>query len=179
MTLFITKEYQISNRWNQLEKLRWQSFCLYLTKCLKISKVCCTAHFISVGLLDSFSDLFSSLVPVAVHQALASYDLRKTEIVNTEITKLRESTQELNGWVFFTLISDFLKNIVLLNRVLASLNLPAAIEVTDSTTGLPPSILEKANTVVSLGGISALKQMIEELPESLKRNQDILDETDR
>lgn len=109
---------------------------------------------------QNFKDLFSSLVPVAVHQALASYDLRKTEIVNTEITKLRESTQELNG-------------------VLASLNLPAAIEVTDSTTGLPPSILEKANTVVSLGGISALKQMIEELPESLKRNQDILDETDR
>ncbi|CAH1131348.1 unnamed protein product [Ceutorhynchus assimilis] len=109
---------------------------------------------------QGFKDLFTSLVPVAVHQALASYDLRKTEIVNTEITKLRESTQELNG-------------------ILASLNLPAAIEVTDSNTGLPPSILEKAQNVSGLGGISALRQMIEELPESLKRNQDILDETDR
>ncbi|KAL1491587.1 hypothetical protein ABEB36_012162 [Hypothenemus hampei] len=109
---------------------------------------------------QNFKDLFSALVPVAVHQALASYDLRKTEIVNTEITKLRESTQELNG-------------------ILASLNLPAAIEVTDSSTGLPPSILEKAQTVSSLGGIAALKKMIDELPESLKRNQDILDETDR
>lgn len=44
-----------------------------------------------------FVDWFSSLVPVAVHQALAAYDLRKTEIVNTEITKLREATQEMNG----------------------------------------------------------------------------------
>ncbi|XP_050298360.1 programmed cell death 6-interacting protein [Anthonomus grandis grandis] len=109
---------------------------------------------------QNFKDLFSSLVPVAVHQALASYDLRKTEIVNTEITKLRESTQELNG-------------------MLASLNLPAAIEVTDSNTGLPPSIIEKAQTVASLGGISELSKMIEELPELLKRNQDVLDETDR
>ncbi|XP_066247093.1 programmed cell death 6-interacting protein [Euwallacea similis] len=107
---------------------------------------------------QNFKDLFSTMVPVAVHQALASYDVRKSDIVNTEITKLRDATQELNG-------------------ILASLNLPAAIE--DSSSGLPPSIIEKANTVTSLGGISSLRKMIEELPEALKRNQDILDETDR
>lgn len=109
---------------------------------------------------QNFKDLFSSLVPVAVHQALAAYDIRKTEIVNTEISKIREATQELNG-------------------ILASLNLPAAIEVTDSSTGLPPSIVEKAVAVASLGGIAELSKMIEELPDLLKRNQDILDETDR
>lgn len=47
-------------------------------------------------LSQNFKDLFGELVPVAVHQAMASYDLRKTEIVNTEITQLRESTQEMN-----------------------------------------------------------------------------------
>ncbi|CAG9863793.1 unnamed protein product [Phyllotreta striolata] len=109
---------------------------------------------------QKFNDLFVELVPVAVHQALASYDIRKTEIVNTEITKLRESTQMLNG-------------------LLASLNLPAAIEATGDGSEIPPSILEKANAVASLGGISELERMITELPELLKRNQDILDETDR
>lgn len=104
-----------------------------------------------------FSDLFSELVPVAVHQALASYDLRKTEIVNTEISKLRESTQVLNG-------------------LLASLNLPAAIEITEGGSSVPPSILEKAAVVSSLGGITELERMITELPDSLKRNQDILNE---
>lgn len=60
--------------------------------------------------------------------------------------------------------------------ILASLNLPAAIEVTDGGSALPPSILEKANAVSQLGGISELERMITELPDSLKRNQDILNE---
>lgn len=59
--------------------------------------------------------------------------------------------------------------------VLASLNLPAAIEVTEGNT-LPPSILEKADAVKQLGGIDELQRMITELPDLLKRNQDILDE---
>lgn len=96
-------------------------------------------------------------MPVPVHQALASYDLRKTEIINTEITRLREATQQLNG-------------------LLASLNLPAAIEITTGGSDVPPSILEKASAVNSLGGISELQRMITELPDLLKRNQDILDE---
>jgi hypothetical protein len=42
------------------------------------------------------TDLFEELVPVTVHQAMAAYEGRKTEILNTEIMKLRESTQFLN-----------------------------------------------------------------------------------
>lgn len=60
-------------------------------------------------------------------------------------------------------------------RVLASLNLPAAIEVTEGNT-LPPSILEKAAAVRQLGGIEIIEQMLRELPELFKRNKDILDE---
>ncbi|CAH1990718.1 unnamed protein product [Acanthoscelides obtectus] len=115
---------------------------------------------VAYPMTSNFKDLFTELVPVAVHQALASYEIRKTEIVNTEITKLREANQQLNS-------------------LLASLNLPAAIEVTDGGSSVPPSLLEKASSVAGLGGIQELERMINELPEALKRNQDILDETDR
>ncbi|KAL3279081.1 hypothetical protein HHI36_016595 [Cryptolaemus montrouzieri] len=109
---------------------------------------------------QNFKDLFSELVPVALHQAMAAYDLRKQEIVNGEIGRLRESTQVVNG-------------------VLASLNLPASIEATDGGSSLPPSIIEKANAVNQLGGITELETMIKELPDLLQRNEDILNETDR
>lgn len=104
-------------------------------------------------------DLFADLVPVALHQAITASDARKNEIVNGEIMRLRESTQTLNG-------------------VLASLNLPAAIEVT-SGNSLPQSVLDKAKEVREKGGIESLRTLITELPELLKRNQEILDESDR
>lgn len=53
-------------------------------------------------------DLFADLVPVALHQAVAAADARKNEIVNSEVMRLREATQSLNG-------------------ILASLKLPAAM----------------------------------------------------
>ena len=56
-------------------------------------------------------DLFASLVPVAVHQAIAAYDVRRTELVNKEVDKLKEATN-------------------LANQLLSSMNLPAALEDT-------------------------------------------------
>ena len=49
--------------------------------------------------LFSGVDLFEKLVPLNVHQALTAFENRKTELVNMEIGKMRESTQLLNGWV--------------------------------------------------------------------------------
>ncbi|GLG92649.1 Programmed cell death 6-interacting protein [Gryllus bimaculatus] len=62
--------------------------------------------------------------------------------------------------------------------VLASLNLPAALE-DQSGEGLPQSLLDKAESVRSRGGVQKLQQIITELPELLQRNKDILDEADR
>ncbi|CAN8014036.1 unnamed protein product, partial [Ixodes persulcatus] len=105
------------------------------------------------------SDLFSALLPVSVSQALQKFDVRKTEIINGEIAKLRQQTQYLNG-------------------VLASLNLPAALE---DTTGcsLPPSIRDKAEAVRAKGGIQAIQKLISDLPVLLERNQEILVEGER
>lgn len=109
---------------------------------------------------QNFKDLFADLVPVALHQAMAACDNRKNEIVNGEVMKLREATQAINS-------------------LLSSYNLPAAIEVTESGSTLPPSLLEKANTVREKGGIEGLLQMVGELPELLNRNREILDEAER
>lgn len=113
----------------------------------------------SFPLTPNLKDLFEDLVPVAIHQAVVASDARKNEIVNIEVMKLREATQTLNG-------------------VLASLNLPAAIEVT-SGNSLPQSVLDKANEVREKGGVESVRTLIDELPELLKRNQEILDECDR
>ncbi|XP_033229996.1 programmed cell death 6-interacting protein isoform X2 [Belonocnema kinseyi] len=120
-----------------------------------VAKLLAMPETFSVG----FKDLFEELLPVSVHHSLSSYDMQRNEVVNGEISKLREMTQ-------------------ILNSVLASLNLPAAIEDT-SGTDLPQSLLDKAAYVRNEGGINALETAMNELPELLQRNKDILDETER
>jgi len=45
---------------------------------------------------DNFMDIFTKMVPMAVHNALVAYENRKAEIVNFEIGRLREGTQLIN-----------------------------------------------------------------------------------
>lgn len=66
-------------------------------------------------------------------------------------------------------------NFFIMCSVLASLNLPAAIEDT-SGTEIPQSLLEKALYVREAGGISALEASMTELPDLLQRNKELLDE---
>lgn len=61
-------------------------------------------------------DLFENLVPISVQQALITYDVRKAELVNSEIGKLRESTQILNGYVY-TIIT-LQNNVIILTRII-------------------------------------------------------------
>lgn len=60
-------------------------------------------------------------------------------------------------------------------RVLASLNLPAAIEDVSGDT-VPQSILNKSKAVIEQGGVQTIDQLIKDLPELLQRNKEILDE---
>ena len=104
-------------------------------------------------------DMFEKLLPVGVQQAVQKLETRKQEIVNSEVASLREMTQTLNA-------------------ILVSLNLPAAIE--DSSGGeVPKSLIDKSNAVRAKGGIDVIQKLINELPELLQRNKEILDENER
>ncbi|VDN82687.1 unnamed protein product [Brugia pahangi] len=113
---------------------------------------------ITFPITPRFKDMFSSLVPVQVHQATASFDARKSEVINVETGRLREHTQIMNG-------------------ILASLNLPAALDDVTNQEILPESIRQKSSKVKSQGGIDALTSLIADLPNIHKRNEEILDET--
>lgn len=105
------------------------------------------------------TDLFQNLLPFGVHQSIQKLDQQRQEVVNGEIATLREQTQTLNA-------------------VLASLNLPAAIEDVKGVE-VPKSLTEKAQGIQQKGGIDELERLINELPELLTRNKEILDEIER
>ncbi len=60
-------------------------------------------------------------------------------------------------------------------RLLASKNLPAAIEDT-SGNELPESIREKAESLQTQGGLASLEEKFYGLPELLTRNKEVLTE---
>lgn len=115
--------------------------------------------FPSSPLSSNFIDLFEKLVPLPVHEAMVSFENRKNQIINQECGRLKEATQLLNG-------------------VLASLNLPAAIEDL-SGDSVPTSLLEKAQQLRDGGGVTALNKMMQDLPELLERNREILNESSK
>ncbi|MFT7816373.1 programmed cell death 6-interacting protein-like [Arapaima gigas] len=114
---------------------------------------------IQMPLSQKFTDLFEKMVPTAVQDALNACSHRRAELINRLVGNMREAT-------------------VLLNGVLASLNLPAALEDL-SGDSVPQSILDKSRAVVQQGGLQSIERLIKELPELLQRNREILDESRR
>ena len=77
--------------------------------------------------------LFDKLCPLAVHQALGSFDNRKKELVKTELDRIQEATN-------------------LANASMSSMNLPAALEVTKGNE-IPKSLREKSQAVINAGKV--------------------------
>lgn len=59
--------------------------------------------------------------------------------------------------------------------VLASLNLPAALEDVGGDK-VPQSLLDKGQQIKDMGGLQYLDKLMSDLPELLVRNREILDE---
>lgn len=106
---------------------------------------------------EDFRDLFSTLVPITVHNGLQNFKSKRLEMLNLEIGKLRQSTE-------------------LINTALATWNLPAAIEDVGGKNLVPPSLIEKSQTIKDKGGISRINSMMSELEPLMQRNTDILNE---
>ncbi|KAK7092226.1 programmed cell death 6-interacting protein-like isoform X2 [Littorina saxatilis] len=104
-----------------------------------------------------FADLFEKIVPLPVYEALSAFENRRNQISNMEIGRLKEGT-------------------ALMNSVMASLNLPAALEDL-SGAKVPQSVIDKAKQVQESGGIQLIESLMNNLPELLTRNREILDES--
>ena len=65
--------------------------------------------------------------------------------------------------------------LLLVRSELAGMNLPAALEDTTGTE-VPPSVMEKSQGIQGAGGWQPLQEKIENLPDSLQRNMDIVQE---
>lgn len=105
------------------------------------------------------SDLFQGLLPLRVQQAWQKLEARKQEIIGQEVAGLQEASSTLNA-------------------VLASLNLPAALEDAPGVE-LPQSLQDKSKYVRQKGGIQYVSKLIHELPDLLKRNNEILNEIEQ
>ena len=104
------------------------------------------------------SELFNALMPLDIHQSMADYEVMKQEIVGKELNRINEGTN-------------------MLNKVLNSMNLPAALEDT-AGDGIPSSLKEKSAAVIEAGGVDELESIVRELPGLLQMNTDLLSEAE-
>ncbi|KAJ3087972.1 pH-response regulator protein palA/rim20 [Quaeritorhiza haematococci] len=95
------------------------------------------------GLADAVSlgtPLFENLVPYAVHQAASIYTAKKDAHVREMVETLEDATKDCRS-------------------TLASMNLPGAIEAITQSTGIPATLVKRAEEIRTLGGAGLLQQM--------------------
>uniref|UniRef100_A0A0N5BXT9 BRO1 domain-containing protein n=1 Tax=Strongyloides papillosus TaxID=174720 RepID=A0A0N5BXT9_STREA len=111
-------------------------------------------------LFPRFKDMFETLVPIEIQTAMSSFESRKEQRSNMEIGRLREYTELMNG-------------------ILASLNLPAALDDVTNHEKCPESIRQKSMKVKTEGGAGTIDTLIAQIPDLYKNNVAILNETEK
>ncbi len=104
-------------------------------------------------------DLFKALVPIPVHNALQVAEGVRQQLIAAELGRLREATD-------------------MCNVILASLNLPAAVQDDVSNSSgdcLPKTLIEKAASVRQQGGVASLREKISSLTDGSTRNAEIVE----
>lgn len=108
---------------------------------------------------DKAVDFFEAVQPIEVNEANSTFETKKKAFVDGQIERIRDLTTTLNG-------------------VLRTMHLPEAIEET-SGSGVPRSVADKALDVRVKGGIDKIKSLSNNIPDSLQRNHDLLNEAKR
>lgn len=108
---------------------------------------------------EKYTDMFDALMPLPIHSAINQHNARLNDAKNHEITMLRTYTQEMNA-------------------ALASMNLPACVEETQSGE-VPVSIKSKNEAVRGAGGYAPVEEQIKALPGNMQRNRELLNEAER
>ncbi|KAK2705041.1 hypothetical protein QYM36_017172 [Artemia franciscana] len=99
------------------------------------------------------------LAPVSLQNVIQRYNIRRDELVQSELAQLHEATQELND-------------------VLGVLNLPNALEELQGQK-LPSSLKDMANFVRNSGGNESIDSQLEDLPNILTRNEQMVTNCNR
>ncbi|CAH8536533.1 unnamed protein product [Heterobilharzia americana] len=105
-------------------------------------------------LSTSAKDYFVDLLPVAVTEALNTAKGVRASLVEGEVCRLREASTKLN-------------------EILASYNLPAALQLTGSAV-IPDTLLTKAACIRRDGGAGKLYEQLTSIPECVQRNKEII-----
>ncbi|KAH9282692.1 Programmed cell death 6-interacting protein [Echinococcus granulosus] len=103
-------------------------------------------------------ELFTTLVPIPVYNATQVADGVCRQMISVEVGRLREATDTCNG-------------------VMASLNLPAAVqEIDGSEDAVFNPLFEKAAIIRQNGGVAALREKISSLADGNTRNAEIVED---
>lgn len=103
-------------------------------------------------------ELFTTLVPIPVHNATQVADGVRRQMIAVEVGRLREATDACNG-------------------MMASLNLPAAVqEINGSDDAVLKTLLEKAAAIRHNGGVASLREKISSLADGNTRNAEIAED---
>uniref|UniRef100_A0A0K0E1K5 BRO1 domain-containing protein n=1 Tax=Strongyloides stercoralis TaxID=6248 RepID=A0A0K0E1K5_STRER len=111
-------------------------------------------------LFPRFKDMFETLVPIEIQTAMSSFESRKEQRANMEVGRLREYTEVMNA-------------------ILSSLNLPAALDDVTNHEKCPESIRQKSMKVKTEGGAGTIDTLIGQIPELYNNNLAILNETEK
>nr|CAH8847369.1 unnamed protein product [Trichobilharzia regenti] len=105
-------------------------------------------------LSGSTRDYFVDLLPFAVTEALNTAKGVRASLVDGEVCRLREASTKLN-------------------EIMASYNLPAALQVVGSGM-IPDTLLSKAACIRRDGGADKLYEQLMSIPECVQRNKEII-----